>query len=140
MTVWSEIFLGLIAAATVTTAIVQVAVCLAAGRMARRVERLVEKVERDVQPTLMQLHAIGHDAQRAVALATTQIERVDRLFIDLTQTVEATIAGVQSTITAPAREGKALLSALRAAIDAVRNGRRHPRGRQRAEDEDALFI
>ena len=140
MTVWALVFLGLIAGATLTTAVVQVAVLLAAARTARRVEQLVERIERDVQPTLQHVYAIGRDTQRAVALATAQIERVDQLFGDLAHVVEATVAGVQATVTAPAREGKAMLSALRAALDAVRDGRRHARSRQRAEDEDALFI
>jgi hypothetical protein len=47
---------------------------------------------------------------------------------------------VQSSVFAPAREGRALLSAARAAFQAVRELRK-ARGRQtRGEDEDALFI
>jgi hypothetical protein len=115
VTVWGLIFLGLIAAATLTTAVVQVAVLVAAARMARRVELLVERIERDVQPTLQHVYTIGRDTQRAVALATAQIERVDQLFTDLTHVVKGTVATLQASVAAPAREGKALLSALRAA-------------------------
>jgi hypothetical protein len=86
------------------------------------------------------VYAIARDTQRAVALATAQIDRVDQLFGDLTHVVQNSVASFQATVAAPAREGKALLSALRAALDAVRDGRRHARSRQRAEDEDALFI
>jgi len=48
---------------------------------------------------------------------------------------------VQTTIEAPAREGRALLSAFRAAFQAIREIRQNGRSRQgRGEDEDALFI
>jgi hypothetical protein len=41
----------------------------------------------------------------------------------------------------PAREGRALLSAFRAAFEAVREARQNGRTRQgRGDDEDALFI
>lgn len=140
MTVWSQIFLGLIAAATLTMAIVQVGVIVAAARLARRVDRLADQVERELKPMFGHLDSIGRDAARAVTLATAQVERVDRLFQDLSQKIEETLATVQATIIGPAREGKALLSALRAALTAIREVRRSARARQRAEDEDALFI
>ena len=140
MTTWSQIFLGVIAVATLTTAIVQVGVLIAAGLLARRVQRMIEKVERELQPAFVQVNAIARDAARAVALATAQVERADRLFADLAQRAEDTVATVQATIAAPAREGKALLHALRAGLDVLRDARRRGRARQRAEDEDALFI
>jgi hypothetical protein len=140
VTVWSQIFLGLIAAATLTMAIVQVGVIVAAARLARRVDRLADQVERELKPMFGHLDSIGRDAARAVTLATAQVERVDRLFQDLSQKIEETLATVQATIIGPAREGKALLSALRAALTAIREVRRSARARQRAEDEDALFI
>ena len=50
-------------------------------------------------------------------------------------------AGVQAAIEMPAREGRAILSALRAAFQAVRDLRADNRARQgRGDDEDALFI
>ena len=42
MNTWSVVFLGVIAAATFATAIIQIAVIVAAGRLARRVERLAD--------------------------------------------------------------------------------------------------
>jgi hypothetical protein len=120
-------------------AIAQLGVLLAAGRVARRVDRLLERLDRDLGPALEHLNAIGRDASRAMALATAQVERVDRLFGDLATRVEETFDTVQASIIGPAREGKALLVALRAALDAIRDARR-ARARQRAEDEDALFI
>jgi hypothetical protein len=135
---WSQVFLGVIAVATLATAIVQVGVLIAAGRLARRVERLVERVESELTPAFGHINAVARDASRAAALAALQIERADRLFGDLALKIEETVSAVQSTILAPAREGMALVHALRAALDAIRQARRS--GRSRADDEDALFI
>jgi hypothetical protein len=137
---WSQVFLGVIAIATLTTAIVQVGVLIAAGRLARRVARLIDQIERELKPAFGHINAIGRDASRAVALATTQIERADRLITDLTQRVEEILATVQNTVARPAREGKAILYAFKAVVDAIREARRRSRSRQRAEDDDVLFI
>ena len=79
------------------------------------------------------LNAIGRDASRAAALATAQVERVDRLFTDLTQRVDDTVQTLHSTLAGPAN----ILAALAAAIRAMRGARAQ---RPRSEDEDALFI
>ena len=140
MSLWSQIFLGVIAIATLTTAIVQVGVLIAAGRVARRLDRLLDQLEHELQPAFAHINAIGRDASRAVALASAQIERADRLFADLAQRVDETVSAFQDNITGPARQGKALLMAMRAAFDVIREARRHARARQRPDDDDALFI
>jgi hypothetical protein len=62
-----EVFLGVIAVATLAMAIVQVGVIVAAGRLARRVEELADRLEQDVKPLFGHLNAIGRDAPRAAA-------------------------------------------------------------------------
>jgi hypothetical protein len=137
----TEVFLGVIAIATLLMAIVQVAVIVAAALLARRMTRLVERVEQDIKPLFAHLNAIGRDASRAAALATAQVERADRLFADVAVRVEETLNGVQTTLGAPLREGRALLSAFRAGLAVIREIRQNSRARQaRGEDEDALFI
>ena len=86
VSVWAEVFLGIIALATLAMAIAQIGVLVAAGRLARRVGRLIDQVELELKPVFGHLNAIGRDASRAAALATAQVERVDRLFTDLTAT------------------------------------------------------
>ena len=139
MTHWDQVFLGVIALATLTMAVAQVGVIVAAGRLARRIDRLADQVEHDLKPLFTNLNAIGRDASRAVALAATQVERADKLFTDLIARIEQTVTLLQANIVGPAREGKALLAALRAAIETLRTARGRAR-RGRAEDEDALFI
>ena len=137
----TELFLGIIAVATLAIAIAQVGVIVVAGLAARRVARLAETVERELQPIFKHLDAIGRDASKAASLASAQVERADRLFGDVALRIEQALDSVQSTIETPAREGRALLSAFRAAFQAIREFRSNGRSRQgRGDEEDALFI
>jgi hypothetical protein len=138
--VWRDVFLGVIAVATLAMAIAQVGVIIAAGLMARRVGRMVDQLEREVKPLFGHLNAIGADASRAVALATAQVERADKLLADVAVRVEQTLNLVQASMGAPAREGRAMMGAFRAAMQALRDMRRGRTRRGRGDDEDPLFI
>ncbi len=141
MSAWSDVFLGVIAVATLVMAVVQIGVIVAAGRLARRVDRLADQVEREIKPLFAHLDAIGKDASRAAGLAVAQVERVDRLLSDLAVKIEQSFVALQVAVMGPAREGRALLSGLRAALAALRGVREDGRVRpSRSEDEDALFI
>ena len=140
MIVWRDVFLGVIAVATLAIAIAQIGVIIAAGLMARRVARMVDQFERDVKPLFGHLNAIGSDASRAVALATAQVERADKLFSDVAVRVEQTLNAVQTSIGGPARDGRAMMAALRAAFQVIRDMRTGRTRRGRGDDEDALFI
>lgn len=141
MTTKTEIFLGVIALATLTMAIVQVGIIVVAGMLARRLARLADQVEREIKPIFGHLNAIGRDAARATALATAQVERADKLFGDFAVRVEQTLNTVQASLGAPAREGRAIFSAFRAGLQVIRELRQNARTRRgRSDDEDALFI
>ena len=133
--IWSDIFLGVIAAATTAMAVVLVGMVVAAGRLARRLGRLLDQLEIEIKPLFQHLNAIGRDASRAAALATAQVERVDRALNDVAVRVEQAIHVAHHTLGAPAREGWAVMSGVIAAVRAVRGSRR-----SRGEEEDALFI
>ena len=137
----ADFFLGVIAVATLAMAVVQVGVFVAAVRLARRVDRLADQVEQELKPMFGHLNAIGRDASHAVAVAAAQVDRADRLFADAVQRIEQTLNSVQASIEGPAREGRALLAGLRAALSALRGiGDTRRRRQGRREDEDALFI
>jgi hypothetical protein len=136
VSVWSEVFLGVIAVATLSMAIVLVGVLVAASRLARRVSRILDQLEQEIKPLFDHLNAIGRDASKAAALASAQVERVDRAFTDLAQRLDQIVRTVQGILDGPAREGRAILSALAAVFQAMRGRPRHAR----SEDEDALFI
>lgn len=140
MIVWRDVFLGVIAVATLTIAIAQIGVIVAAGLMARRVGRMVDQLERDVKPLFGHLNAIGSDASRVVALATARVERADKLFSDAAVRIDQTLNVVQASIDGPAREGRAMLAAFRAALQAIREIRSGRTRQGRGDDDDALFI
>jgi hypothetical protein len=146
---WTDVFLGVIALATLATAIMQIGVLLAAGRLARRIERFVDHADQELKPVMGHLNAIGRDASRAASLATaqveradrvitTQVERVDRVLATLVDRLGETLDTIQTAVVRPAREGAALLAGLRAALGIIRE--RGGRPRSRADDEKALFI
>jgi hypothetical protein len=138
---WSLVFLGVIALATLAIAIVQVGVLVAAGRLARRLDALADQMDRELKPLFGHLNAIGREASRASTLATAQVERADQLFSDVAGRIEQGLNSLQASLVAPAREGRALLIAFRAAFQALREFRLRARsGQTRAEEEDALFI
>jgi hypothetical protein len=134
----SEVFLGLIALAVLIMAVIQVGAIVVLARVARRVDALTTQVERDVRPLLDRLTALAAEASRTAGLATTQVERFDRLFADVAGRVDRALIDAQAALAVPARQGVALLAGLRAGVAALRELRRGMR--RRAEEEDALFI
>ena len=138
---WSPVFLGIIAAATLVMAVLQVAAVVYAGLVVRRVTRRLGELEQDLKPLTASVTAIGRDAARAAALTAAQVERVDRLFADLIDRVEQTAQALQKAATIPAREGAALKAALKAALTTFYDLRARSSARAgRTDDEDALFI
>jgi hypothetical protein len=141
VTFWAEFFLGVIALATLTMAAIQVAVIVYGWTVARRVNRLLTQVERQVQPLAESLNAIARDAARISSLAAGQVERVDRLVTDLTDRIDQTATTIQDTILKPLRDSAAMFAGVKAAIEVFRELARRPGdGRRRPEEEDALFI
>jgi hypothetical protein len=138
VTDWTPVFLGVIALSVLVMAAIQVGAVIAGARLARRVDALTSRVEREFDPVVTNLKRVGEDAARAAALTAAQVERADRLFADVSARLEHAAASVQAAVSAPAREGLALLAAVRAAVLGLRAGAARPR--PRAEDDDALFI
>ena len=136
---WTEVFLGIIAATTVVTAILQIGVLVAAGRLALKLLHLTDRLDQEIKPLFVHLDSIGREASRAAALAAAQVERADSLFADLSGRVVESLDNVQRGLAMPARQGAAILAGFRAALEALRNGK-SARTRPRGEDEDALFV
>ena len=154
MNEWGQLFLGVIAGATLLMAIIQVGAIVFAAKLARQAQDAVGKaqqtmataqqaivsVREEIQPLIAKAHAIADEASRSAALATAQVAKIDRLVTDLSRRVEDTTAVVQEAIVAPAREGLAIVAALKAALLALRAGSDLRRRTSRSEEEDPLFI
>jgi hypothetical protein len=135
---WATVFLGVIAMATLVTAILQVVVLLAAAQLVRRLGRFVDIIEQDVRPIIANVASIARDASRVASMAAAQVERADQMLSSTVHRLEELLAHVQTLVANTLRDGNALMMGVRAVMAAIRafQGRR----RRRGEDDEALFI
>ena len=140
MSTWATVFLGVIAVATLVTAILQVVLLVAATNLVRRITLFVDFIEVEVKPIIAQVDAIARDASRAANLALAQVERADELLSNAMRRVDQTLATVHSLVIGALREGNALMMGFRALLAAIRGFQRRQSTRRRAEDDEALFI
>ena len=154
MTDWSQVFLGIIAAATLLMALLQVGAVVVAAKIARQAQEAVNNaqqaigtaqqtlvsVREEIRPLIAKANAIADEASKTAALATAQARKVDHVVTDLSRKVEHTSSLVQQAIVTPAREGLAIMAAVRTALSVIRAGQDWRRRTSRPEEEDPLFI
>ena len=140
MTDWSNLFLATIAVATLIMAIVQIGAIVVASRVARQTQQMLSAIQADIRPLIAKASAVADEASRAAALASAQMQKIDALVTDLSRRVDETTTIVQQAIVTPAREGIAVLAAVKAGLAALRGIGDLRRGSSRAEEEDPLFI
>jgi hypothetical protein len=138
----NEFFLGLIAFATVVMAVVQVGLIVVALRLAKRVDALSTEFHRELRPLIERLTRVADNLHQASGLATTQVERLDRLFAGASKRADDTMSLVHGAVVGPIREGLALVAAVRGVVGAIRSlrGSRSSRAAAKFDDEDPLFI
>jgi hypothetical protein len=105
----------------------QVYALLLTVRAVRQMGEILNRFERDIRPIVDNMNAMSAEAKRAAALATAQVERADRLLTDVSHRVEDTVGIVQRLILAPARDGIAIFSGIKAALMAFRDLKSRPR-------------
>jgi len=138
---WSVIFLGVIALATLVMALIQVGAIIAMARVAREAQKVIASMQQEIRPLIAKATAIADEAMKTATLANAQVEKVDRLVTDLTRRVDETASVVQHAIVTPAREGMAIVAAIKASIGALRGFRDYRGGAGgHPDDEDPLFI
>jgi hypothetical protein len=110
-------------------------------RTAKRVGDVVGRFEHDVRPIVTNLKAMSADAARTASIASAQAQRAEQLIGDLTARVNGTVAAVEASVVAPAREAFAMVQGIMGALAAFRQGG-SPASRRptAAEEEDPLFI
>jgi predicted PurR-regulated permease PerM len=138
LSTWATVFLGIIAMATLVTAILQVVLLVAGWQLVRRITTFVEDIERDVRPILGHLNSITRDASRVASLAVAQVERADQLLTSAVVRLEDLLGNLSTVIVKTMREGNALMMGIRAVMAAIQAFRGRRRGR--GEDDDARFI
>lgn len=139
MTDASNVWLGVIAVSVLVMAVMQVGAVLMLARSVKRLMAIADDLQREITPLAAKVHAIADEAQRAAALATKQVERIDVMVADVAQRVQDTTAALQSLVTGPVRHSSALLAGLRGVIAALLTTK-PDRVAHRDEEEDALFV
>ena len=137
---WGDLFLGVIAVATLIMAAVQIGAIVVASRVARQTQQTLNAMYAEIRPLIAKAGAVADEASRTAALASAQMQKIDLLVTDLSRRVEETTTIVQQAIVTPAREGIAVLAAVKAGLAALRGISDLRRGSSRAEEEDPLFI
>ena len=131
MTETGELFLGIIAFAVMIMALIQVMPSLpGSASQARRPNRHAARSGNqaaDRQPD----GAFERSGARR-GTAAKQAERLDRVFGELVQRVDETLAAAQEFVTGPARQGMAIMAGVKAVIDSFRGMREASRRRAAA--------
>ncbi len=154
MSDWNALFLGVIAAATLIMAVIQVGIIVAGAKVARQAQEAVGKaqatlssaqeaitsVREELRPLIAKATSIADEASKSAALATTQVQKIDKLVTDVSQRVDETTAMVQQAILTPARQSLAIVAAVKAGLGVLRAGADWRRRASRSEEEDPLFI
>jgi hypothetical protein len=136
----TNVWLGIIAVAVLVMAVIQVAAIVFAMSAARRIGRVADRLEQNLNPVVSNLQTITSEAARMTTLAAAQVERADRMFADLGRRAEQVMAAVP-TLLGPAGKGLAFLNGIKAALAAIHELRRSSRrGASHPDEEDALFI
>ena len=137
MNTWATVFLGIIAMATLVTAILQVVLLVAGWQLVRRITMLVDNLDRDIRPILANVGQITKDASRVASLAAAQVEKADQLLTTAIVRIEDLLTNLSTMVVKTMREGNALVAGIRAVMAAIEALRRR---RRRSEDDEALFI
>jgi hypothetical protein len=121
-------------------ALAQVGAMVVAARFARQAQQTLVTVHEEIRPLLAKASAVADEAARTAALASAQVQKIDSLVTDLSQRVDETATVLQRAIVTPARQGVALLAAVKAGLAALRGIGDLRRSSSRSEEEDPLFI
>ena len=142
-------FLGVIALAMVVQAGFMIALALGGLRLARRIEDLQNRLDRELKPALDHLSRLARNAAEVSDLATLQARRIDFFLADTLDKLEDVTSTVRNLVVrplGPLGDIAAVLKGIKRGVDVYRKlgghesrGRTAPR-RSWAEDDEHLFI
>jgi hypothetical protein len=116
----SDVYLGVIAAATVLMAVVQITVLIAGIIAVKRMHQTLVRVEDSVKPVLAHVDELVVDATESIAAVRAQLDRVERQTLHVLTRTDEAVQRVHTYLVAPAREGIALAAGARALVGALR--------------------
>lgn len=86
------VFLGIIALATLTMAVIQVAVLVYAAKAVREAGKAVQSMQKTIEPIIASARQVSEDAAKITSLAAKQVERVDSLVDGAMTALKAAVA------------------------------------------------
>jgi hypothetical protein len=147
MDTWGVIFLGVIALASLVQAVFVIGLTLEGRRLARRLDELQTRLDREIRPGLEQVARIARNFAEVSDLAVLQVRRLDDLVEDTVEKIEEATGVVRRLVLrplGPVADVLAFLKGLRRGIAVYRQlsgfePERRAAARRYAEDEH-LFI
>ena len=150
---WGVFFLGVIAFSAVVQVVFLVALLVFGQRLARRIDALQARLDRDLGPALANLTRVSRAAAEITDMATLQARRLDIVLGDTIERVADTAATIQQLVSRPLKPVANLVALLKGVQRGAQvflafdreapPGRRIPsprRSRGHAEDDEHLFV
>jgi hypothetical protein len=148
METWGVVFLGVIALGSLVQAAFLISLTRQGRRVARRLDDLNDRVERELRPGLENLGRVTRNLAEVSDLAVLQVRRFDGLVVDTIEKIEDTTALLRKVIIRPLGplvDVVAFVKGLRRGLEVyhqLRGFDRHERGaaRRYEADDEHLFI
>ena len=151
METWVVVFLGVIALASVVQAGFLIGLMIGGRRVARRVDALSDRIDREIHPALDNLGRITRNLAEVTDLVTLQARRTDDVLADTIEKIEDTTDTIRRVVLKPLgplvdiaaffkgiRRGLSVYTQLRGLEG---QGRARPnRGRRQGDEDEHLFI
>ena len=111
---WSNLFLGVIAFATLIMALIQIGAIVAALRLARQAQQVMTSMQQEVRPLIARANAIAEEASKTVALASAQARKpaFSRLRDEIADGLLAAVQAKGEVFLEPPGEKRVALQAL----------------------------
>jgi len=146
---WGIVFLGVIALASLVQAGFLIGLVVAGLRLARRMDAIQTRLDREVTPALENFTRVSRAAAEISDLATLQARRLDLLLADTIDKIEETTGVIQQFVVRPLKPVGSILAMIRGVQKGMEvflqlGGRPqgvHPVPRRKShEDDEHLFI
>lgn len=98
---WGVVFLGIIALSSIVQAAFLLGVAREGRRLARRIDELQDRIDREIRPALEQLTRVARNLGEISDLAVLQARRIDDLVADTIEKIEETTTLVRRFVLRP---------------------------------------